>query len=356
MLDLVPLRGPGREVADRDLQPRLLRELRELLLPGPVPGAVRRARVAGDQQPRRAGVGAPADEVPPRAQRRDRERPGVRVRPDVHEARVRRRVVDPVGDRVPGPVPVRERVVQDPRRPARGVPFPPGLRVVPDLLPLLRVHADDRLPGRHVLSRLLADVPELGVPVRVPAALQHLRRGLHRVPLRPQQPPRGLRADRVALRRQRVRQVPHAPGRPPQRRLRVSPGGVRDQVQQRRDQAGIGVGELPAPPARPPDPACRDGITRGQLGRAVRDRLPRRPGQPRDRAGPALAGSPRDSAQREPPPPLVQLREQQLQLRDHHRQQLRVHSAQSCHATRPQLRLFRNAYLMTRTPYPSTRR
>src|ERR1019366_5612195 len=51
VLDLVPLRRAGREVAHVDLQARLLGEDGELVFPEPARIAVRAAGVAGDQQP-----------------------------------------------------------------------------------------------------------------------------------------------------------------------------------------------------------------------------------------------------------------------------------------------------------------
>ena len=87
VLDLVPLARPGREVADRDGQPGLGGEVRELGLPHPVAVAVGPAGVGGDQQPGRGRVVAAAAGLPPPADRGDRERRGVVVHPDVDPAR-----------------------------------------------------------------------------------------------------------------------------------------------------------------------------------------------------------------------------------------------------------------------------
>ena len=47
--DLVPLRGAGRVVADRDLKAGLLGQAGELFLPGTNPVAVRAAGIGGDE-------------------------------------------------------------------------------------------------------------------------------------------------------------------------------------------------------------------------------------------------------------------------------------------------------------------
>ena len=81
---------------------------------------------------------------------------------------------------------VSEAVVADLHRVALGPPLPARLRVLADLLLLLGVHADHRLPGGQVLPGLAGEVPELGVPVRVPPALGDLGVSLRGEPLVPQ--------------------------------------------------------------------------------------------------------------------------------------------------------------------------
>ena len=139
-------------------------------------------------------------------------------------------------------------------------------------------------------------------------------------------PPRGLRAARVPGRGQLIRQVLHALGRPQKRRLRIPPGRILHQAQQRRHQARIGLGELLAPRARPAHPPRRGHLPGPELRRAVRHRLPRRPAQPGHRADPAVPGRPRHRPQRQPPRLLIQLRQQQPQLRPDKLQELRVHA------------------------------
>ena len=155
---------------------------------------------------RRARVGVLADEIPPAADRPDREPGGVPVGAHVHEPGVRAHVIDPVRDGVPAAL-VGEAVAADGHRVAFPAPFPPVLGVLADLLLLLGVHADHRVPGCQVALGLRGDVPELGVPVRVPLSLGDLGAGLGAVPLLVQQPPGGLRAAPVPVRGQRPGQL-----------------------------------------------------------------------------------------------------------------------------------------------------
>ena len=66
VLDLVPLRGAGREVADLDLQAGLVGELLQLDLPQPHAVAVGAAAVGGDRQRAwRSGSARLAEVLPP---------------------------------------------------------------------------------------------------------------------------------------------------------------------------------------------------------------------------------------------------------------------------------------------------
>src|SRR5215468_3029530 len=165
VLDLVPFRGAGREVARGDLQAGLEGKCGQLMLPGPGAGVVRAARVRGDQQPPGARIGGAARVVPPAADRLHGEGGGVMVGADVHPARVGRQVVDPVRDGL-AQLQVGEVVALDPGRLAGRPPFPAAVVVVADQLLLLGVHADHRLPSIPVLPDLLIEVAELRIPVR----------------------------------------------------------------------------------------------------------------------------------------------------------------------------------------------
>jgi hypothetical protein len=68
-------------------------------------------------------------------------------------------------------------------------PLPPRPGKRPDLLPLLGIDADHRLPRHHMLAGLRGDVPELGIAVRVLLALDRLNGSLQAEPFLAQQVP-----------------------------------------------------------------------------------------------------------------------------------------------------------------------
>lgn len=69
MLDLIPLAGAGRKVADRNNQPAFGAEILELGLPQPNTCPVAATAVGGDQQALGAGIKRPAHALPPAANR-----------------------------------------------------------------------------------------------------------------------------------------------------------------------------------------------------------------------------------------------------------------------------------------------
>lgn len=149
------------------------------------------------------------------------ERGGVRVGADIDPAGVGRQVVDSIRD---GLAQLRVGEVMDTHRhriPRR----PPGtgrVAEVADQLLLLGVHADHRLAGVSVAASLLVEIPELGVPVGMLAALERLGIGLQAKALLPQQAGDGVRTDPVPLTGQLGCQRAGRLDRPPQRRHRIS--------------------------------------------------------------------------------------------------------------------------------------
>src|SRR6266511_2950478 len=245
VLDPVPLGGARREVAHRDRQAGLGGQLAELDLPQPAAVAVGPARIRGDQQPVRLRVRLGADQLPPAANGRHRERGGVVVVAHAHPALVSAQVVDAVGDRL-ADVGVGEVVHVDPHRGAFGLPLTAPVAKVADHLFLLGVDADDRLAVGEMLAGLLVEVAELAVTVGVLGALDLLGGGLQRVVQLAKQPGHGPCADPVALGGQLVGQGAGRPARPPQRRGGVAPTGRLDQGVQRVAQAWVAVGRLGA--------------------------------------------------------------------------------------------------------------
>ena len=255
VLDLVPLGGARREVADRDRQPRLGGQGGQLALPDPVPVAVGAARVRGDQQAGGLRVVPAAAHLPPAADGLHGEDGRVVIDTDIHPAGVAGDVVDPVRDRL---LHIRageeEAVVLHLHRLALRAPLPAAHRQPAQLLPLLGVHADHRLAGRLVVLGLLVDVPELRIPVRMLVPLQRLGVALQAEAILPQQAADRGRRHRMPLPGQLAGQVPQRLGRPPQRRFRVAALVRLHQRQQGRHQTRIQRRSALAAPAPAPHP------------------------------------------------------------------------------------------------------
>ena len=181
------------------------------------------------------------------------------------------------------------------RRLALGPPLPARVLELPDQLLFLGVHADHRVAGALVGPGLLADVAELGVPVRVPRPLDGLGVALQAEPLGPQQVPDRVRGDLMALPGQLTREIAGRLGDPPQRRHRIAALLRLDQGQQCRAQPRIHIGGPLAAPARPPRPAqrLRAGL---QLVNAQGHRGLADPGRPGHQPDPAMPQRPRLSA------------------------------------------------------------
>jgi hypothetical protein len=300
-------------MAHRDLQAGLGGQGGQLGFPRPGTVTVGATRIRCDQQPVGLWIVGAAAGLPPAADRGDCERGGVVVAPDVDPAGVRGHVVDAVRDRLAG-LPVEEVVRVDPDRFTLRAPLPAVVLVRADQFLLFGIHADNRVSAGLVLLDLLVEVTKLRVPVRVLLALQGLGVGLQAEALRPQQASHRIRRDRPSLRAHLVGELAGGLGRPPQRRHRITPHVRLDQSQQRQPQTRI---QIDQPLAAATLPACtaQRGLTGLQFGHAPRHRAlghPRGPGQLSD---PAVTQRPRFRAQQQATLPLIQVRQQRLQLR-----------------------------------------
>ena len=176
------------------------------------------------------------------------------------------------------------------------------------------INADHRLAGGKVPSNTGADVPELRVTVRVPAALDGLGVALQAEALLPQQVTHRVRRDLMALPGQLLRQLTGRLRRPPQRRHRITPAARLDQGQQRRPQPRIHLGHPLAAPARSACPAQRllAGV---QLGGALCHRRLTHARSPGHQPNPAMTHRPGLGSHQQTALPLVQVREQHRELR-----------------------------------------
>jgi hypothetical protein len=90
-----------------------------------------------------------------------------------------------------------------------------------------------------VILDLLVEVAELGIPIGVLGAFQRLDIDLQAEPFPLQQSTHRRGGDRVPLPGQLLSQVPQRLGRPPQRRLRITPLVRFDHRQQGWDEIGV---------------------------------------------------------------------------------------------------------------------
>jgi hypothetical protein len=306
-----PTRGAGREVTDGDLQAGLGGEVGQTGLEQAVAVPVGPPGVRGDQQAAGGGVGAGAHRGPPGPDAVDREVPGVGGHPHADPALVPGQVVDPVGDGL-GQVRVGEVVVQGPDRVPGRAPGHARVVVPAHHLLLLRVHADHRIPCRLEGGHQVGQVPELGVPVRVPGALQRLGDPLQAVPHRLQHAP----DHRVGAGEPGPDQFPGQgagrPRRPPQRAHRVPPRpGLHQRVQRLGDPR---LGHLHRRTSRPrPTDTVRDLRPGLHLPPAPPHHVQRRPRRPRDRGRAPMTQDLRERTPGQPPLPLVQMRRHQLE-------------------------------------------
>jgi len=161
-------------------------------------------------------------------------------------------VVDPLGDRLAQDL-VLEVLGPDLLRMAPPMPLPPGIAEIPDQLLLLGIDRDDRLALRLEGAHLAGDILELGVTIRVVAALLGLAVGLEAVAPVGEQGGDGLVADGMTHGGELLGQSPRALGGPAQGRLRVASGGRLDEGQHGGPEGRVVVLDEVATAPRGPD-------------------------------------------------------------------------------------------------------
>src|SRR4051812_40181152 len=180
VLDLVPLAGAGREVADVDGEVECIGQPLEFGFPKSGSVAVAPTRVGGDEQLARVGIALRADVLPPRLDRGDRKHRRVVIDAHADEPIVGGDVVHAVRDRLADCS--RWEVVNiDPLGRALGLPLASAVLEVPDQLLLLGVDGDDRHAALDAILRLGVDVLKLRVAIRVLRALDGLVRRLQAI-------------------------------------------------------------------------------------------------------------------------------------------------------------------------------
>src|SRR3990170_5780021 len=165
MLDLVPLAGPGRVVADRDVEPgRVSKGLNEVL-PRPDARAVAATSVRADENLACVRIPLHTHGIPPPTDARDRELRCVVGHPHIDEPFVPADVVRAIRD---GRALCKVREVVDIHSAglALRAPAPPRSFEGAHALLLLPINRDHGLTAPSEPCHLGVDVPELGISVR----------------------------------------------------------------------------------------------------------------------------------------------------------------------------------------------
>jgi len=254
-----------------------------------------------------------AEVLPPAADRVDRELGGVVVDPDVHPPLIGTDVIHPIRDRL-AQLLVLEVVHPHQLRLTLGSPFSPEVLEIADQLLLLGVHADH---GLMAIDRALGDrvdVPELRVTVGMLRALPGLDVRLQAVPQAAQQLRHLREMNLMTQLAQPLGKMPDALGRPPQKRLRITPTVSVNQPLQIPQQRRIDFRDRLAPSTRPAHPPRLKPLPRPQLRHPLTNRQHRDPGRPRGRGNPTPARRPSLTRRPQPALTLVQLTRQRPEL------------------------------------------
>jgi hypothetical protein len=197
---------------------------------------------------------------------------------------------------------------------ALGPPFAAGVLEVPDQLLLLGIDADHRLTGGQRRLGDRVDVLKLRVTVGVPGALAGLDVGLQAVAQQPQQLGDRREMHAVALLAQRRGEMPHAPRRPDQQRLRIAAAASFDQPLEILQQRRVDIGQRVASASTPTHAARLQTLARLKLGDPLTDRRHRDPRRSRRRSNPAAASRARLTGRPQPPLTLIELARQRPEL------------------------------------------
>src|SRR5512135_3182125 len=312
VLDLVPLARARREVADGDLQTRLVGEALQFHLPEPDPIPVAPPTVGTDQQPLRLGIQLLAHAEPPLADALDGKAGRVVINADVDPPQVPAQVIDPVGDRL-ADAGIGEVMDVALLGIALRSPFPAAVGISPDQLLLLGIDRDDRLSLGEIPAADRVDVAELGIAVGVLLALQGLGPRLQAVAEVMEQLADDAMADGEAPLGQGLGQLARTLAGLPQRGHRVAAGLGSDQSLQGTEDRRRLLADLLATTPGAPDTTCGVRWTIEFLQRIL-DRGVGESGGPADTPDAAVAQGAGLGGGEEPSLPLVEARQDRGEL------------------------------------------
>src|SRR5215813_15327829 len=166
MLNLVPFAGPGRKVANRNLQAKFIGQLRQFDLPQPRSAALAPTRVSRHQQFSGFRVGDPAHLVPPAPDRLHGKLRRVMIDPDTDPPFVAGQLINSIRDSF-AQLRVFKLMNAHLDRVSRGAPRLAGLLAITDQFFLFRVNRNDRLATFLKRPHVLVHGLELLVPIRM---------------------------------------------------------------------------------------------------------------------------------------------------------------------------------------------
>src|SRR3990172_7676844 len=275
MLDLVPLAGPRRKVADLQGQAQCIRQVLQGNFPQPVAASIAAAAVGRNQQLTCLSMMLHTHLAPPAPNGLCRKARRIVINADTHPALVFGQIVHAIGNGL-APIFVNEIVDQDFYRLTLRLPLTTANAEFTDQFLLLGVHRNGRLAsflkvldGRRDVLKLLIAIRMIRTFFRFAIALQAVARS-------GQQPPHRARTDRMSLRGQFARQMRGALTGPAQGRRWVTTRRWLYQSFQSTRQVGVKFGLRLAPTAFSTyllrEGPARIGLTLGQLAQATADR------------------------------------------------------------------------------------
>jgi PKD repeat protein len=313
VLDLVPLAGAWRKMADYQPHAHVVRQALQTDLPEPAPRTVA-AAVSSDQQFAGVPETSATHTCPPATDAVGGELRRVVVNADADPSLVIADVVDAIGDHLAQCL-IHKVMHPDRLRLALGPPLPPVILEITDQFLLFRVDRHRWLAASQAVPHHAVDVAELGVAIRMRKALTRFTVGLQAVAGRVQQHGDGATPDRMPLLRQFVGQTSGALAGPPQGRFRVAACHRLDQRLQCRQQLRVGFGQRRTSAARSANSPGLDQAFFGgqvQFRQAACNRHPRQAGAAGNGGHTAPAQSPRLGRGPLPSHPFVHLRQQRL--------------------------------------------
>src|SRR6516165_4086127 len=248
MLDLIPLAGPGRQMAHEHLEVGFIHQRLQLILPEPDAVSVAAPAVRANQKTLGLRILFVANGAPPAVHTGHRKAGGIMIAPHIDPSLVAGQIVDPGGDGL-GFVRMNKVINVDLLRFPLLPPLAAFIEITANEFFLLGVHRDHGIAPPQEAPNLTVEVLKLPVAIgMVGAFLQRLEIGLQAVTHLGQQPAYSIGTDPMAFLGQGLRQLAGALARPQQGRHRIPARAGLYQLLQSLKNLRI-LGNNPPPPA-----------------------------------------------------------------------------------------------------------